>query len=186
MSGVSSQGGNIIAEKKMCNICGVPASEIKDGICRWCPGENVYCTMEPGMMVEERVYEYAKKHHLLLPGKRYGTFSPEFIRERFENTTAAKKAPRYFLNAISCDGMTFADLDSFPQDVVLRVCRGSIDGTFQVGDLVWRHLGTHPNSDGINFLQDAACLEARECAEALKGAHFEQTYHNVPKEGIGT
>ena len=31
----------------------------------------------------------------------------------------------------------------------------------------------------------AACLEAGECAGALKGAHFEQTYYTVPKEGAG-
>ena len=173
-----------MAEKKMCNICGVPASEIKDGICSWCPGDGTYCTMEPGMMIEERVYKYAQKHHLLLPGKR-GTFSPEFIRDRFENPAVSKKTPKYFLEAISCNGLTFSDLDSFPQDVVLRVCRGSTDGTFQVGDLVWRHIGKHPNSDGINFVQDAACLEAGECAGALKGAHFERTYHAVPKEWAG-
>lgn len=135
------------------------------------------------MIIEERVYEYAQKRHLPLPGKR-GTFSPNFIRDRFENPAVAKKAPKYFLEAISCDGLTFADLDSFPQDIVLRVCRCSNDGTFRVGDLVWRHVGKHSNSDGINFVQDAACLEAGECDEALKGAHFEQTYHNVSKEGV--
>lgn len=136
------------------------------------------------MIIEDRVYKYAQKHHLLIGGKM-PTFSPENIRKQFEKPAVARKAPKYFLEAISCDGLTFSNLDSFPQNVVLRVCRGSDDGTFRVGDLVWRHIGTHPCSDGINFVQEAACLEAEECVGALKGAHFEQSYHSVPKKRDG-
>lgn len=170
-----------MAEKKWVNICGIPASEIKKGVCRFCGG-GTYCHMEPSMMIEERVYDYAVKHGLTVRGKR-PMFSASIAREMLGDKKFSPKVPKYFRDAVSCCGKTFDNLDSFPQDVMLRVCHDSDDGTFQVGDLVWRHSGKHANSDGINFVREAGCLEPEDCDKALRGAHFEEAYRSVPNGG---
>ena len=125
--------------------------------------------MTPNVIIEQRVYDYAKKHDLL----NGFTFSPYHIRTLMEKKRRTFKPPKYFIAAISYNGMEFASLRDFPCERILRVCKESTDGTFRIGDLVWRdepHTGV---PDGINFIQDASCLRAESCDKALQGARFE-------------
>lgn len=169
-----------MANRERCNICGISEHEIHDGVCHYCPGENVYCTMDASEYIEKRVYDYAHKHNLLSYYKM-PTFNPENIRTRFEKISVRKGVPKYFLEAISCDGLTFSSLNDFPVGDVFRVCRGSSDPAFlQVGDLVYRTQETGGNMDGLNVIQGAGAWDREESESALKGAHFEKTYYFCP------
>lgn len=153
-----------------CNTCGVPESEIYFGVCDYCPGDT-YCTMNEKDFIEKRVYDYAKKHNLLTHLKM-DMFVPADIRQKMESPKVAGLAPKYFREAVSCDGLTFDKLEDFPVNTVLRVCRGN--AKLKVGDLVWRGKGE------LNVIQDSKKFSAEESSSILKGAYFEETYYNVP------
>lgn len=162
-----------MAEREMCNICGVPVSKIEDNVCQDCPGDGTYCTMEPDMIIEKRVYDYAAKHRLLQFGHPM-TFSARYVRECFEMPDTSRKAPKYMREAVSCDGMSFPDVASFPQGRVLRVCRGGSSGFLIVGDLVYRR------DDTLRVVQGERILDAKAGSEALAGANFEESYFPIP------
>lgn len=155
------------SKKQRYNTCGIPEAGWKDGFCRAC-GHST-CEVTDDMIIDGRVYQYAEKHNLLYGGK----FSPAYIREMLEQKRKLR-IPKYFCEAIACDGLSFDCLAQFPRNKKLRVCRASKDGTFQIGDLVWRSDDTPGTCDGINFVQNAACLDAEFCDQALQGALFEE------------
>lgn len=68
-----------MAEKKRVNIWEIPVAEIKKGVCRFC-GDGVYYHMEPGIMIEDRAYDYAMKYSLTVRGT-CPTFSASITRE---------------------------------------------------------------------------------------------------------
>lgn len=160
--------------KIRCNTCGVPESEIKDGVCDYCPGDT-YCTMTEKDFIEKRVYDYARKHNLLTHLKM-DMFVPADIRQKMESPKISGAVPKYFRDAVSCDGLTFERLEDFPVNIVLRVCRGSSNSEYlSVGDLVWRSQLSPGYPDGLNIIQGSGMFDAKESAIALKGAHFEET-----------
>ena len=169
-----------MVSKVRCNTCGVPESEIHFGVCDYCPGDT-YCTMIEKDFIEKRVYDYAKKHNLLTHWFKMDMFIPEDIRQKMESPKVAGLVPKYFREAVSCDGLTFDKLVNFPVNTVLRVCRSSSDSKyFAVGDLVWRSQPAPGKLDGLNIIQSAGMFDSQESAIALRGAHFEETYHKVP------
>ena len=159
------------------NICGVPESKWDNGICRVC-GDNRYCEMTEDVIVEQRAYQYAEKHSLL----DMGALNTTAARGKLEKICRKKKVPKYFRDAVSCDGLTFSSLAEFPYGQMYRVCHDSLDGSFLVGDLVWRSEPKPGKLDGINFVQEAACLDEELCNEALKGAMFEVSYMDLPSK----
>lgn len=154
--------------KQCFNTCGIPEDRWKDGFCREC-GYSV-CEITNDMVIDGRVYQYAEKHNLLYGDK----FSPAYIRDVLAQKGHKLRIPRYFCEAISCDGLAFNCLADFPRNKKLRVCRASDDGTFRIGDVVWRPDAVPGFCDGINFVQEAACLDAQCCDQALRGAMFEE------------
>lgn len=166
----------MMASRERCNHCGVPESEWgADGVCRKCSGKC--CEMTEDQIIDARVYAYAAKNDMLFRG----CFEPLEVRTIFEKIGRKKKVPQYFRDAIAADGMTFSSLDQFPVETFLRVCRDSNDGTFMVGDVVWRSKPQPGRMDGINFVQKSGCLDKELCQESLRGgAMFEETYGVIP------
>lgn len=167
---------------ELCNTCGIPEKEWKDTrICTAC-GKNRQCHIEDDMIIPQRVFEYANKNSLL----DMGTFFAESVRRTLSHKKNYRKTPKYVRDACSCDGMQFKSLCEFPKGEVLRVCREGKGKDFMVGDIVWR---SKKGTDGINFYQEAGCLDAEYCDEALQGVHFEIAYEDVPamqkEEGRG-
>lgn len=159
-----------------CNICGIPETEWVGGWCKSCAST---CEMAPNVVIDQRVYSYAKKNGLL-----NGTmFDKNHILNLLEKPQQLKKAPQYFREAVSKDGKVFSSLQEFPKDKVFRVCHDSKDGTFRTGALVWRGAPAPGGLDGINFIQEAACLDAEFCDKALEGACFEESFHKLHKRG---
>ena len=156
------------------NICGISELEWIDGICSHC---GSVCAMTGDVVVEKRVYDYAVKHGFL----DCCVLNFSAARAKLERMSRKKKVPKYFRDAISCDGLTFSSLHEFPCNQMLRVCRDSNDGTFQVGDLVWRSTPKKGFPDGINFVKEAGCLDGEYCSDALKGAMFEISYADIPR-----
>lgn len=159
-----------MAGRARCNVCGVPEDQWKDGQCTAC---GTVCSMTPDVIIEQRFFDYARKHELL----DYGIFHIGMIYRRL--CSRRYRLPKYFRDAIARDGRSFASLEEFPKDEVLIVCWDSADGTFQVGMLVWRGDKAPGGLDGINFVYEAACLDAEFCDEALKGAMFEDSYLSI-------
>lgn len=156
-----------------CNSCGIPEKEWKDsGICTAC-GNNRKCYMDESLIIPQRVFDYASKHGLL----DMGSFFHEPARRKLSHKKNYRKTPKYMRDACSCDGMQFDSLSEFPKGKVLRVCREGKNKDFLVGDIVWR---SKKGIDGINFYQEAGCLDAEFCDEALKGVHFEIAYEDIP------
>ena len=158
-----------------CNICGVPENRWEDGFCHECRHS---CEMTPDMVISQRAFQYADKYGLL---DNHASFNARVIRERLERIGRKKKIPKYLREAASCDGLSFPSLSEFPCGQLYRVCRDSLDGTFLVGDLVWRSNPKPGILAGINFVQEAGCLDAEYCDKALKGAMFEVSYLGIPE-----
>ena len=78
-------------------------------------------------------------------------------------------------------GLNFKTLDEFPCGKPFRCCRDSKDGTFQVGDTVWRDEPRPGLPDGLNIAQAAGCLDAEFCEAALEGALFEESFADIPR-----
>ena len=157
-----------------CNVCGVPESQWVNGTCH-CLRST--CTMTPEVVIEQRVYDCAKRLGLLVGSEFYiGTIYDRMIRKAY-------KMPKYFRQAISREGLRFESLKDMPTGKVFLVCHDSDDGTFQVGMLVWREdpEKVPGHLDGINFVSEGGCLDEGFCNEALKGAMFEDTYSPPPK-----
>ena len=136
---------------------------------------NTCGDMIPQTQVPDRVYECAKKYHLLTGDK----FSIPDIFAKLEKMPNYDVLPKYFTEFISYDGESFPSLAEFPQGVVYRVCRGN--ATFPVGALVWRDTALMNGLDGINFVQEAACLDDEFCDEALQGVMFDATTRQYRK-----
>lgn len=160
---------------KRCNTCGIPEDQWDDGFCRKC---HRTCEMTPDMVISQRAFQYADKHGLL---DTFAMFNKMVVRERLERIGRKKKIPKYLREAASCDGVSFSSLAEFPCGQMYRVCRDSLDGTFLVGDLVWRSNPKPGIPDGINFANEAGCLDAECCDKALKGAMFEISYASIPE-----
>lgn len=156
---------------ELCNRCGVPETEFVNGKCSAC-GRST-CDVIRDDLIQKRVYTYADTHGFL----QGITFDALSIRTKLESPGHRRKAPAYFRKGVSCAGLSFRCLSEVPVGEVLRVCRDSEDGTFQVGALVWRSAKPSGGLDGLNFIQDAACLDEEFCSEALVGAMFEETSH---------
>ena len=158
-----------------CNICGVPENRWEDGFCHECRHS---CEMTPDVIISQRAFQYADKHGFL---DTFAVFNTRTGREKLERIGRKKKVPKYLREAASCDGLSFPSLSEFPCGQLYRVCRDSLDGTFLVGDLVWRSNPKPGIPDGINFVQEAGCLDAEYCDKALKGAMFEVSYSGIPE-----
>lgn len=158
-----------------CNICGVPENRWEDGFCHEC---RYSCEMTPDVIISQRAFQYADKHGFL---DTFAVFNTRTVREKLERIGRKKKVPKYLREAASCDGLSFPSLSEFPCGQLYRVCRDSLDGTFLVGDLVWRSNPKPGIPDGINFVQEAGCLDAEYCDKALKGAMFEVSYSGIPE-----
>ena len=159
-----------MANKVKCNICGVPESKWSDGRCTLC---GKICDMTPDVVMDQRVYDYAQKKNLLTGN----TFSVFHIFQKLH--VRRYYFPKYFRDAIAHDGMSFGSLEEFSKNEVLMVCKDSRDGTFQVGMLVWRGEPAPGDLDGINFIYEAACLDAEFCDAALEGAMFESSFRSL-------
>lgn len=162
--------------EKRCNICGVPEDQWENGFCRKCQHG---CEMVSNTIVSLRAFQYAAKHGLL---NTFALFDARVIREKLEYLGRKKKVPKYLREAVSCDGLSFSSLLEFPCNQMYRVCRDSLDSTFLVGDLVWRSPSKPGVPDGLNFKQEAGCLDAEYCVKALQGAMFEISYANIPEQ----
>lgn len=162
-------------KQKRCNLCGIPEEQWIDGICSGCGHSK--CKVPQEDIIEQRAYSFACKKGLL---DAHASFSKELIRTRLSEKTFYRKTPRFFQNAASDNGMEFSSLESFPTDKVFRVCRNGKNNDFQVGDLVWRNRPKPGIPDTINFIQEAAALDAEFCNEALQGAMFEETDIPIP------
>lgn len=158
-----------------CNICGVPENRWEDGFCHECQHS---CEMTPDVIISQQAFQYADKHGFL---DTFAVFNTRTVREKLERIGRKKKVPKYLREAASCDGLSFPSLSEFPCGQLYRVCRDSLDGTFLVGDLVWRSNPKPGIPDGINFVQEAGCLDAEYCDKALKGAMFEVSYSGIPE-----
>lgn len=164
-------------EKILVNYCGIPAMQFVGGKCASC---SSVCDMTDQSLIDKRAYDFADRQGLL----SFGTFHPLSILDTLEKCELDGrkiKCPKYFLDALAHDGYTFASLNDFPRGETLRVCRSSQDGTFHIGDVVWRDETPSGGLDGINFLRERACLDAEDCFEALKGAHFEISMFRLPE-----
>lgn len=160
---------------KRCNICGIHEDQWENGFCRKCRHS---CEMTPDVIISQRAFQYADKHGLL---DTFAVFNTRTVREKLERIGRKKKVPKYLREAASCDGLSFPSLSEFPCGQLYRVCRDSLDGIFLVGDLVWRSNPKPGIPDGINFVQEAGCLDAEYCDKALKGAMFEVSYSDIPE-----
>lgn len=158
-----------------CNLCGIPEDQWKDGFCHEC---QYICEITPDLIISQRAFQYAAKHGLL---DTFSMFNKRAIRGKLERIGRKKKVPKYLREAASCDGLSFSSLSEFPCGQLYHVCRDSLDGAFLVGDLVWRSIPKPGVPDGLNFVQEAGCLDAADCNEALKGAMFEISYANIPE-----
>lgn len=158
-----------------CNLCGVPEDRWEDGFCCECRHS---CEMTPDMIISQRAFQYANKHGLL---DTHASFNARAIREKLGRIGRKKKVPKYLREAASCNGLSFSSLAEFPCGQMYQVCRDSLDGTFLVGDLVWRSTPKPGVPGGLNFVQEAGCLDAEHCDAALKGAMFEVSYANIPE-----
>ena len=156
-----------------CNICGVPEDQWENGLCNKC---GHVCEMTPDMIISQRAFQYADKHGLL---DTHASFNAKVVREKLERIVRKKKIPKYLRDAVTCDGFSFSSLAEFPSNQMYRVCRDSSDGSFLVGDLVWRSTPRPGVPDGLNFVQEAGCLDAEDCDDALKGAMFEVSYADI-------
>ena len=134
--------------------------------------------MTPDVIISQRAFQYADKHGFL---DTFAVFNTRTVREKLERIGRKKKVPKYLREAASCDGLSFPSLSEFPCGQLYRVCRDSLDGTFLAGDLVWRSNPKPGIPDGINFVQEAGCLDAEYCDKALKGAMFEVSYSGIPE-----
>lgn len=54
-------------KQSLCNVCGVPEEEWRDGKCYAC-GRGRFCEMSDDMIVEQRVYSWLDKQHMLSGG----------------------------------------------------------------------------------------------------------------------
>lgn len=158
-----------------CNVCGIPEDQWDDGFCHECRHS---CEMTAEVIVSQRAFQYAAKHGLL---DSFAMFNARAIRGKLERIGRKKKVPKYLREAASCDGLSFSFLAEFPCNQMYRVCRDSLDGAFLVGDLVWRSPQKPGVPDGLNFVQEAGCLDTEHCDAALKGAMFEVSYANIPE-----
>lgn len=156
--------------KKYCNICGIPTSEFDGDVCRACPN-GAHCHMDESMLIEQKVYDYAKNHNLL---SRLGvpSFDPAEIRRRCYKTAIGNTLPKYFREAIECDGQTFATVFDIPHDESFRVCRENPAAIIRlrVGRVVKRQ------ENMLRILPDNIMLSPADANIALKGVHFESSY----------
>lgn len=154
-----------MAEREMCNICGVPVSKIEDNVCQDCPGDGTYCTMEPDMIIEKRVYDYAARHRLLQFGQPM-TFSARYVRECFEilyfvfSIRQSKEAlwntmgssPTKALNLLSTTSILGAPARSSVRMVVSSVI---LAGTF-----LWLRIEHKVLNERKTFLESASIFTA--------------------------
>ena len=158
-----------------CNVCGVPESEWVDGKCHCA---RSVCDMTPEVVVEQRVYDCAKRLGLLVGDTFYrNTIYDRMLRKSY-------KMPKYFRQAISREGVRYETLKDFPVGRVMMVCNDSDDDELQVGMLVWRDdpAKVPGNLDGLNFVKDAGSMDADHCEKALKGAMIEDTFMPIPQK----
>lgn len=161
--------------KERVDVCGVPESEWSDGVCYRCRSQ---CQISEYGIVSKRAYDYADRHFLL----DSGYFWKEHIRIKLELIGRKKKVPKYLRDEVSFEGgRSFKTLDEFPCGKPFRCCRDSKDGTFQVGDTVWRDEPRPGIPDGLNIAQAAGCLDAEFCKAALEGALFEESFADIPR-----
>lgn len=110
------------------------------------------------------------------------SLSAPAIRSKLEHIGRKKKVPEDLREAASCDGLSYSSMLEFPCSQMCWVCRDSLDGTFLVGDLVWRSTTKPGYPDGLIFVQEVGCLGAGCCDKALQGAMFEVLYANIPEQ----
>jgi hypothetical protein len=124
--------------------------------------------MTPVVEVDDKVYEYALKHSLT----RGRLFYKREIVYRMATWLPYRKAPKYFRDGIACDGYAFRNLREMLLERFWLCCRDSDDGTFRVGDVVYRNSGKDQGFAGITIRQTGDRVEADRCDVALQGAKF--------------
>lgn len=143
-------------EQPRCNLCGIPEREWADtGVCTACSLLGTQCHIEPELIIEERVYQYADKHVLL--DRR--TFVAETARKKLEQMPAKRRGPKYFRDAISCDGLAFRTLEDMPKDTIFRACRSGKNGAITVCELVCRQRDGLLIGQGRTTIPPEACLK---------------------------
>lgn len=70
------------------NLCGKNEEQFINGYCNEC---NSTCKMTDDLMIDKRIYDYAKKHHLLINSM----FSSSKFKTYFENHPCLEKEPKY-------------------------------------------------------------------------------------------
>ena len=168
-------------KRPMCNICGVPESELKNGTCSHC-GKCV-CEITPDDLIDQRAYDYCTKFNLLDADKKFNieTLFSWLARSVYfyQNT------PAYVLESLShyClshpgypKTIQYKALTDVPTEVVFRVLKSDTP-TIRTGGLFWRaHKDAcHPFRDGLNVIQAGARLEAGRCDEVLPRLILEKT-----------
>lgn len=114
----------------------------------------------------KQAFLYAEEHSLLKDGK----FDSNYIRQQIMDTYH----PKWFRDYVSCQGESFSSLSSFPEGVVLRVCRDGVDQTLQVGQMIYKGKNCEKwvlNCGG----KYSGWLEEVDADKALAGACFERT-----------
>lgn len=155
-------------EQPRCNLCGIPEREWVDTmICTACRLLGTRCHIEPEFIIEERVFKYADKHGLL----DCRNFVAVTARKKLERLPAKRRGPKYFLDAITSDGVAFCTLEDMPKDTIFRACRSGKNGAITVCDLVYRQ------QDGLLIGQGHTIIPPEACAAALEGAMFEDSYY---------
>lgn len=69
------------------NDCGVPETEFKNGVCRFCGKQ---CEMMSEQLIDKRIYDYGRKY-----GLNGSPFNPYFFVSRIKETGLLDRAPMY-------------------------------------------------------------------------------------------
>ena len=153
-------------KQNMVNVCGIPESEWNNGFCKAC---GKICDMSDAEMIEKRAFDYASKRFVFYGGK----FSAEEIRRQLDEINKVFKLPKYFREAISCDGQKFGELEDFPAGIPMRACRDGKDGTLTVGMICWREVLNDESHEELCICKSGIHLDAESCRKAFDGAMFE-------------
>ena len=150
------------------NICGVPESSWSEGKCAC---DHSVCEMTEDVIVEGRVYDYARKHELT----RGSIFCRRDILLKMSKKKYHRKTPKYFRNAIAEEGLTMRAMEDFQRNQRYFVVRDSNDGTFQIGDVVWRDNLREDGQERLVSGNVDLSLLSGELEQALEGAMFEES-----------
>lgn len=73
------------------NNCGISKDKFVDG---WCKACSSTCEMNESLMVDKRIFDYAKRHGIL----SCGMFSESNFKKYFANHPCIEQEPKYIQN----------------------------------------------------------------------------------------